>query len=409
MAEAVGGFLGAGEAGAVGVLALSGPEGGGFTVARSGTVLFSRAVSAGAVANPAALASELKRNLTVAGGQAGVGAVGQLVVCESLDAGLAGQLAPLLPVPVRSFDPLAGRGAQADLVPSLQRGHFAGPLGLLALKATSPVLPINFTQPRQPKSDPTPARARMVLGGLVAALVVLVAGGLGYRHLDSLDEELDAARLEEVRLKEQLGALSFDAARLGAITQFEERDVNVLDDLYDLCSRVPDVSKLTVAEYDVAVKPPEKARQSVASATAATPSAVAGVVAKKVKLADRPSVATLRLGFRSNDAAGAQRLLDSFKTDNDPYVARSVAENPQDGGEKGGKLYRMSAEYRYRPPAEYARRLTGTPPNRRAAPTDDLFGVADEPAPSATAAAPTAESLGAPPGSYIPPTELPRD
>ena len=116
-------------------------------------------------------------NLAVFAGQHAATPIRAVYVAGPGDNGLADRLREALPLPVHGFDPTAG-SPSADILPAPLRGRFAGPVGLLALRAISATLPINFTQPRQPRAEPGKQRSRVLIGVLAGATTQLGLGAI---------------------------------------------------------------------------------------------------------------------------------------------------------------------------------------------------------------------------------------
>ncbi len=340
VAEAVRTAAGAGDA-PVAVLT-PGERGGEFTVVRGGDVAFTRAVSAAAFATPQSLAGELKRNLTVAATQAGAAAVAGVFVAESPDAlgGWSDRLEGLLPGPVTPFDPLDGLGAAVDTVPVSQRGRFAGAVGAALSRARHPVLPVNFAEPRQPRADPGPNRARVLAGALLALAAAAGLGLYGFLELGAADASLALQQSRAQQLETEGEALKTDAARLAAVDQFDGRETNILDTLYDLAVRVPDVGKVTVTEFDL--QPIGLTKPKPNEKPAAVPAGTVTIVA------------------RTGDTALGNRFASTFGK-SDPFA---VGFAPKVTPEQGGKVtvYRLVGQMWRMLPADYTRRLAAPKP-----------------------------------------------
>ncbi len=329
--------------------------GGEFVVCRGLEVLYARTLSAAAHQSDTALAGELKRNLTVYAGQRGAAAVEVLYVAEAGRGGVAGRLADLLPLPVRPLDPCVGNPATAGVADAL-RGRFAAPLGLLWLRGHGPVLPINFTVPRQPKAEPTKTRSKVLVGGLVAAAVLAVVGGLGFLELQKADDRIAGLQSRKADFEAELKRSELDMKRLAAVDEFEARQVVWLDELYDLADRVPDVSKVTVTLFDG--DPP-----SAASKLAPRP----GQAATDPKLAKLAPVARLKVSLRGADDKAFQRAYDGFQADR--FYADTKKTIQGDAGGKG-QLFELQTNVLRRSAADYLRQLSVAFPTRKA-PTDD--------------------------------------
>ena len=328
--------------------------GGEFVVARGLEVLYARTLSPLAGQSDTALAGELKRNLTVYAGQRGSAAVEVLYVAEAANADTAGRLADLLPVPVRPLDPCASFPATAGVADEL-RGRFATPLGLLWLRGHGPVLPINFTAPRQPKAAPTRTRLKVLVGSLVGVAAVVVLGGLGALELQAADDRVATLQARKADLEAELKRSELDMKRLAAVDEFASREVVWLDELYDLADRVPDVAKVSVTLLDGdAITAPKLAPRP-------------GQVAPDPKLAKPTPVAKLTVNLRSADDKMVQRAYDGFQ--GDKFYADSKKTTQGDAAGKG-QAFVLQTNVLHRAAADYLRRLGVTFPTRTA-PLDD--------------------------------------
>ena len=328
--------------------------GGEFVVCRGLEVLYARTLSPAAAQSEAAFAGELKRNLTVYAGQRGATAVETLYVAESARGGAAARLADLLPVPVKSFDPLAGSagGGTADAV----RGRFAAPLGLLELRGRGPVLPINFTAPRQPKAAPTKTRLKVLLAALAAVVVGGLLGGLGLYELQQADTRIADLQARKADLEAELKRTDLDVKRLAAVDEFEARQVVWLDELYDLADRVPDVSKVSVTliEGDAIAVPKVTLRP--------------GQLAPDPKTVKPTPAAKLKVSLRSSDDKVGRGVLDGFQTDK--FYADIKPSILAEAGGKG-QLITVQTNVLHRAAADYFRRLKVAFPKPAALPPAD--------------------------------------
>ncbi|MFO0851446.1 MAG: hypothetical protein U0871_23240 [Gemmataceae bacterium] len=347
-------------------------EGGGeFTVARGDEVTFTRPVSLAATESDTTLAQEVRRNLTVYAGQHPAAPVTAVYVAEpvaTVGAGsLADRLTDKLPVPVRSYDPLAGAPA-ADLIPASLHSRFAAPVGLLAAKAATDALPINFVTVRQPRAERTGVSPRLLLAALAGLLLVGMCGVLAYLEVDKADQRLAALRASKASLDGDLDRQALDVKRLAAADEFANREVVVLDELYDLSAAVPDVGKMTVTEFDLTALAPAK-KDTKPGTPGQQP------VAKKDQKPE--PIAAIRIVYRTQDAPLAQRLIDKYKTKGYVEVGQKVG--GAGGSEAKGQVNTLTVKVLRRPPADYTRQLPPSvaPPARPAAPpipADDSFG-----------------------------------
>lgn len=329
--------------------------GGEFVVCRGLEVLYARTLSPAAAQSEAAFAGELKRNLTVYAGQRGATAVETLYVAESARGGSAARLADLLPVPVKSFDPLAGSvagGGTADAV----RGRFAAPLGLLELRGRGPVLPINFTAPRQPKAAPTKTRLKVLLAALAAVVVVGLLGGVGVLQLQAADARIAELDAQKADLEAALKRTELDVKRLAAVDEFAAREIVWLDELYDLADRVPDVSKVSVTliEADAIAVPKVTLRP--------------GQIAPDPKTVKPTPAAKLKVSLRSSDDKLGRGVIDGFQTDK--FYADIKPSILAEAGGKG-QLVEVQTNVMHRAATDYLRRLNVAFPKPAALPPAD--------------------------------------
>lgn len=235
-----------------------GTQGGEFTVVRGGEVAFTRSIPAPVLANEALLVGEVRRNLTVYAGVTPIRAI-YLAEAEDLLGGWAGRLRAGLAVPVHAFDPVAGA---AEAVPDKLRGRFAGAAGLLAGKAAD-ALPVNFVSPRQPRAEANPLRRQLALAAVVATLVLGAGAVFGYLELEKADAKLAALQDEKADLEKKFAGQEADRKRLEAVDQWAGREVNYLDELYDMADRLdrvqPAGNRLRVAEFKGTPQPIDKA------------------------------------------------------------------------------------------------------------------------------------------------------
>jgi len=337
---------------AVAVLTL-GPKGGEFTVVRGGEVVFARSVPAQVVGNDALLRSEVRRNLTVFSGQNPDHAVRAVHVAEADDrlGGWAARLGDGLPVPVHTYDPLAG--AAAD-VPADLRGRFAGAAGLLAGLAAGP-LPVNFAAPRQPKTEITAKRQLLTLAALVAVLVFGGGGLLGYVLLDRADRRAGDLQARKADLDKTLADLEPDRKRLDAADQWAGRGVNYLDELYDMTDRFPAGDQLRATKFKGTARP----------------------VDAKTGKQDAQALLEVEVGAKNADAAAA--VVSAIERDNPAggkakfYVgSKKTIGGLVPGGGAFNQLFTLSTLVHHRDPAGYTRAPAFSPPPRRAAlPADE--------------------------------------
>lgn len=231
-----------------------GDKGGEFVVARGEQLALARQLSGPALNADAALVGEIRRNLAVYAGQAGQQPVRALYVAEAAGPmlGIADRLRDTLAVPVYAFDPLAGLAGAAPDGPA---GRFAGAAGLIYLKARTAELPIDFVHPREPKPPRDPNKRALGWAAAAAALLLLVLGGLGYSRLAAKEKTLKELRAEKEDLEGQKTKMEQDEKRSAALDDWLNSNVCLLDELYDLVDRFPDIEKLRLTQINVNPRP----------------------------------------------------------------------------------------------------------------------------------------------------------
>lgn len=319
----------------IGVLTLW--DGGGeFVVFQGEHLVFSRSVSGMALQSEGALLGETRRSLAAFAAQSPREKLDALYLSEGHSGGgsWAARLQESLPLPVHPFDPLVGNPA-ADAVPSHLRGRFTPVVGLLAARGAGP-LPINFVTPRQPRAEPSRGRSWVLIGLLLLILLGAGIGGGVYFLHDGLDKRAKAAQARKKGADELLVEEKKTFAKLKAIDDFRNRDVNALDLFWDVTEATPDISKVHMREFDLKFKQPKPevkaigggggpttvigAKPGVAPAPAATPKAAAVEPVAELKLEV--------VSASDQEDALVQRLVDGlFYTDSryysKPYVDRT--------------------------------------------------------------------------------------
>jgi hypothetical protein len=123
-------------------------------------------------------------------------------------------------------------------VPETVRGRFAGAVGLLAGRAAD-ALPINFVSPRQPQTTGDPAKRRLAVVGLAAALFLLVGAAGGMWFVARAEDRVSDLTRRRDELKDIVTKGAPDATRLKAIDGWSKREVVWLEELHDLAERMP--------------------------------------------------------------------------------------------------------------------------------------------------------------------------
>jgi hypothetical protein len=181
---------------------------------------------------------------------------------------------------------------------------------------------------------------------MAAALLVGMAGLFAYLKLDTAAAQVAGLQMQKKDLAKQLEAMQPAVNRLKAADEFEAREAVVLDELYELARRVPDVSKLTVVDFDLQTK-------QVTPGKKAAPTPATGGKAPAVP------VATLKVTFRSADNKLAQQVVDSINRDKQFYGRATLLEAPtSEAGNKAVQLIVTTDVFR-RKPDQYTQVIAG--------------------------------------------------
>lgn len=217
-----------------------------LVIVRGGQVAFARSLTGQALNSETAMLGEMKRNLAVYAGQAGQKPVQAFFVAEGdVPGGWTGRARAGLTIPVQAFDPIAG---VESTVPLDLHGCFAGAVGLIALKARSTPLPINFLEPRQPSAKSDPGKRLIALVGIAAALILVTGLVVGLFLVSRKGSDVVALQNQKRDLDEEIKKLDDVSKRIKAVKDWEDKGVNWLDELYDLTARFPDPSGTEVTQ-----------------------------------------------------------------------------------------------------------------------------------------------------------------
>ncbi|HEY2786138.1 MAG TPA: pilus assembly protein PilM [Fimbriiglobus sp.] len=373
----------------VAVLTLS-DSGGEFTAAKAGRVLFTRMLPVQSVQSEAALVSEVRRNLAVFSGLGGGEPARAVYVAESgpPESGWTFRLAAGLPVPVHRFDPLAGT-AIGEEVPVASRGGFVGAVGLLALAAAGPALPINFISPRQPKAEPNKSRARLIVAALAAMLLLTIGGIFGYYVLDGKDKELAQLTNEDKALDIAIKSSEENENRLNAAEEFQHQTISIPDELYELSYKFPDIERMKLSEisFELMKLPNEKERERIAKDLKAKPM----TAARKKQLEANPQpTGSFKFTVTTSDTRQADSLVKAFVGDSKYYqkplkTGGATGSGAGGGGRGRAAPYYITTKVAPRKPGEYRHKLKVTGPVVPAAApgfdnaTGDPLGDFDDP------------------------------
>lgn len=327
-------------------------EGGGeFTVCRNGVVVFTRTIPPAAVTSEESFFLELRRNLALASTQAGSD-VQAIYVAEgdTQGEGWSGRLKATLGLPVYSFDPLAHVAAASQIPPELH-GRFLGAVGLLVARGQSGPLPINFTQPRQPRrsNESSPQRQRALLYLLVGICSLAALGIGGWMMLDAAESKVRGLRMRIGQTEEEIRQREVDKKKLAALEEYTSREINWLDEYYEQTVRFPDITKVKMLQFEGTALPMPTDRDRAAEAAKGPPP----------KNAPPKPVAHLRMTLAAENGKLPGEMSDSIHNERKWYANSRMVAGAVIGGAGAGKLQQfiIEADLTRRPPLEYLRKL----------------------------------------------------
>jgi Tfp pilus assembly PilM family ATPase/Tfp pilus assembly protein PilN len=317
------------------------PAGGEFTVVRNGEVTLTKAIPAPVIASAAMLLGELRRNLAVYASQHPGHPIKAVYLAE-VGGGWAARLREALGLPLHTYDPLAGAAPEVD---ETLRGRFAGAVGLLAGRGTD-ALPINFVSPRQPKTVRDPARRRLALAALAAALVLFAGLAYGYVHVSDAESRVAELQERKTALKKSLDEVQPDAKRLKAIDGWSKREVVWVDELHNLAAWMPPGDSVRVTSYTGTSMPVGKDGKQEAQAR----------LELKLAATGPEPVTTLMSNLERENTGGNKFYVGTFK------VIIGVAGTS--AGTKHNQLYNVITKVNHREPGQYAKEPPFTPPQK---------------------------------------------
>ncbi len=212
-----------------------------FCVLRGSHFLLTRSLTASSN-----LAGEIRRNLAVHAGQMPQHPVVAVYVSGKGSGELRERLSDLIETPVHTFDPFAN--AETLDLPVGQRGGFAGAMGVLFARAEGD-LPINFAAPREPKQPQNfnYRLARLAIVGAVALIIGVIV--LGKLMESAIGKEIETVKQSREEQEEALVRAQLQLKRYKAMDDWEQ--LVVLDELYDLAARIPDLKMVHVKSITI--------------------------------------------------------------------------------------------------------------------------------------------------------------
>jgi hypothetical protein len=207
------------------------------------------------------LLGEVRRNLALYAGQPHLNfprdAIQTLYVCgDGENAVLREKLQGTLAIAVHGLDPFV-KEERIDVPPQTRAG-FTGAAGLLQLWAEHGAMPANFVKPREARPAASKHKKRVLVYGILGALIL--AGSIVLATLVQAQgrEERDLLTQQENDAKKQLKDLQPEAKYLEGLKDWVDGDVSDLDEFYDLVALAPWREGLRISKVVKEVQPTPK-------------------------------------------------------------------------------------------------------------------------------------------------------
>jgi hypothetical protein len=202
------------------------------------------------------LLGEVRRNLAAYAGQPQLSfprdAIQALYVAgNGENAVLQEKLQATLGIPVHGIDPFVNE-ERIDVAANSRAG-FTGAAGLLSLWAEHQAMPANFVKPREAKPVASPAKKRVLVYGVLAAVVL--GGGLfgAFSVLANTSAQERDLREQKAAADKRLKDLQPEAKYLEALKEWVDGDISDLDEMYDLVARAPWVQGFRISKMEKTV------------------------------------------------------------------------------------------------------------------------------------------------------------
>jgi Tfp pilus assembly PilM family ATPase len=341
---------------AIGVL-VRGEKWGEFAIFRDGRLVVARSLAAPTVAGDTALLGDLRRNLAIHATHMPDAPVKAIYLAEpDSPLGLRERLQEALEIPVHCYEPLIGVAA-----PDGPRGGLTAAAGLLALRADTATLPINFVQPREPKPPRSANQSVVIALGALAAAVILGFIGVGTMMVMAKDKKIAEMQKNKNDIDNLVRTHDTDLKIVRGVDEWSATDINWLDELYDFTARMDGSMIQKINVMDLNASPLEE--HSAGSVAAAPANAKTKFVAKMA----------LKL-ITTDDEQPLTKLRNELNTDKQHYriPAFSVKANTGRDRQRFRREYSGTIDIAKRKPEDYILSFTATPPKRQ---TDEGAGM----------------------------------
>ncbi|MEO8497029.1 MAG: hypothetical protein ABI614_18310 [Planctomycetota bacterium] len=210
-----------------------------------------------------ALLGEIRRTIASAQNQLRGRRVEKVILCgdETDQHALKQEIETGLSLAVELFDPF--QSVEVDSALNANRpkhaGRFAPLLGMLVDEAAGAAHAIDFLHPRKRAEAPSQNKRNALIGGAIAATLLLIAAGVYFR-LSSLDAEITAMKAESAAMKDDLAKAKTSVAHAAAVEQFLVNDITWLDELYAMAKRLPPAEDAIFTQLILATRQPTGAQ-----------------------------------------------------------------------------------------------------------------------------------------------------
>ncbi|MFO7905951.1 MAG: hypothetical protein R6U98_25050 [Pirellulaceae bacterium] len=234
------------------------PGGADLTATCNGHVVFMRSVRLPSrddvKAQSVALVGELRRTIGAAQNQMSGHRIEQVVVCGAQPeyTVLQRSISDALPLDVVGLDPFEA----VRLSRQLQRnrpensGRFAPLLGMLASEVSGAGHTIDFLNPRRRPKPASNKRRNLIIAAGAAA--ILAAGFMLFSsRKQGLDDEIARLTQQSTELDAAVEKAEKLVAKADRIKVFTDGDITWLDELSQVCSRLPDADHLMLREINL--------------------------------------------------------------------------------------------------------------------------------------------------------------
>jgi Tfp pilus assembly PilM family ATPase len=331
-------------------LLVRGPKWGEFAIVRGGVLALTRSVAGPALSSDTALLGEIRRNIALYANQNSDNPVRALYLAEpDTPGGLRDRLQDSLAIAVHAYEPLVGIAA-----PDGPPGTLAGLAGLFAQQASRDAT-INFANPREPKPPRDPNKRLLGICAAAVAVVFVVLGTGAYLQVSSKRAEVDGLQKDLADSKAQLLDLHPEEERIKALDSWTATNINWLDELYDMTSRLPDTRNIRMISIAM-----NSRDDHGASLTAPAPGQ--GSASKK-----EFGGSILLRGLYSSDGMARQNFDLSLIDDPEYFVPNSTSIKPNTILDQlhFSSEFQVKIDINRRPPDKYTRSFTAKPIDRQ--------------------------------------------